>query len=112
MLSLKFRWGEWGHGWITVVLFHELCLRSCLELWDHMSCDAIKLHVVVGPVSRALQERGALLKKWIQSGENLAACENLVTAERSSQVAGRRVKKLIAVKDTGNAPYNFSKCLS
>ena len=57
------------------------------------------------------QEKAELLRRWISSGENLAACESTITASRRNRLTGKRLVKKIAVKDMRVAPYNFSEIL-
>ncbi|CAE7668046.1 unnamed protein product [Symbiodinium sp. CCMP2592] len=45
------------------------------------------------------KERAELLRRWVQSHENIAACESLVKATRRSNLRGQRVVQLVAVKD-------------
>lgn len=55
------------------------------------------------------KERAELLGRWVQSNENIAACECLVKATRRSNLRGQRVVQLVAVKDMSKAPYSFSE---
>ncbi|CAE7194506.1 unnamed protein product, partial [Symbiodinium necroappetens] len=45
------------------------------------------------------KERGELLRRWVQSQENLQSCESLVKATRRSNLQGQRVVQLVSVKD-------------
>ena len=53
------------------------------------------------------QEKAELLKKWVQCQENLQACEGLVRASRTSNLRGKKVVKLVSVKDMPFPPYSF-----
>ena len=57
------------------------------------------------------EERAELLRRWVQSKENVQACECLIKATRRSTLQGQRVVQLVAVKDTGKAPHHFSEFL-
>ena len=57
------------------------------------------------------EERAELLRRWVQSNENIAACESLVKATRRSNLQGQRVVQLVAVKDMSKPPFNFSEKL-
>ena len=59
-----------------------------------------------------MQERGELLRKFISSGENLAACESRIHASKTNSHEGKRRVVLIAVKDMSEPPYRFSQCLA
>ena len=56
------------------------------------------------------QEKAELLRKWITSGENLSACEQMVKVSRKDVSSGRRRQQLVAVKDMAKN-HGFSECL-
>ena len=58
-----------------------------------------------------LKERAELLRRWVQSGENLSACEHNVRASKTANLRGKRVRKLVPVKDMGKPPLSFSATL-
>ena len=57
------------------------------------------------------QEKGELLRRWISSNENLQSCEAAIQSSRTNTLEGKRTVRLIAVKDMGKKPYNFSQPL-
>ena len=55
------------------------------------------------------EERAELLRRWVSSGENLSACEAVVSASRSSKTIGAKIRRLVPVKDMSAPPYSFSQ---
>ena len=51
-----------------------------------------------------LKERAELLRRWVQSGENLSACEHNVRASRTANFRGKRVRKIGSGQGHGQAP--------
>ena len=54
-------------------------------------------------------EKNELLRKWIQSGENLAACESNLTLERSQEGELEKGKELLTIREM--IDKNFSEFL-
>ena len=61
--------------------------------------------------SMCCQERAELLKRWVSSAENLQSCEHQIIASRKANIRGKRVVKLVSVKDMPKPPYEFSEQL-
>ena len=57
------------------------------------------------------QERAELLKRWVQSGENMQSCEHQIITSRKANINAKRKLSLISVKDMGKPPHNFSELL-
>ena len=57
------------------------------------------------------QDRAELLKRWVQSGENLSACEHEIIASRRANLRAKRTLTLVSVKDMSKPPHNFSEHL-
>ena len=57
------------------------------------------------------KEKQALLKKWVSSNENLAACEHAIAISRQHKIKGKRQLALVPVKDMSKPPYNFNELL-
>ena len=83
------------------------CIQAqCLQctVWD--VCVCVQYVPMV-----TLKERAELLRRWVQSGENLSACEHNVRASRTANLRGKRVRKLVPVKDMAKPPLSFSATL-
>ncbi|CAE7812437.1 unnamed protein product [Symbiodinium sp. CCMP2456] len=65
-------------------------------------------YMVLVPLSVIL-DRQELLKRWVQTGGNVAATEASIQASRTSRSKARTVKRLVPVKDMTEPPYRFSK---
>ena len=55
------------------------------------------------------QDKGELLRRWVSNKENLQASEASIKASRKSALTGTCQRKLIAIKDMPNPPYNYSQ---
>ena len=72
----------------------------------------VSIHAtIIGVMGFSCQDRAELLKRWVQSGENLSACEHEIIASRRANLRAKRTLTLVSVKDMSKPPHNFSEHL-